>query len=719
MISYGNYKRVVLVNNDNSLKANESYEKIRFKLYDGQQQLNVSDGNAKIVIKNKSGYLFYVNTAIVSGEFVLDFTNELVKSLTPDDYFFQIDVNISGSITKYPDNDFVPFKINVSAYGTQGKLVPYISFEQVLDEVDTKVNNYLSTVVKGDKGDKGDSGKDAAQTYLSVVDYGADINGVNDSSDAFINALSDSKNNNHYAVFVPKGNYLISKPILIDDNRLFGENKNHTILKLNNSSASIKVGLGSTLSDFMIDISGSGDGTIALELGCDNQNIGDVIQYRSADFSSIDRIVILDDGKHTETVGIYAKPSWLVDTSGSKGVWGNYIHDIQMWSVGTGLLLDSQTRGWINSNSFRDINIRGFQKFGVSLTATQNNPLGISHNVFDAITVESRGTTPVGATAFNISAGEYNFFDHCSTWDDAGGGRNDVIQLNFSTSVGYPNPYDISNNNFDNMVIENYVTGNRKIIALNSIDVYTINGNNNPKYPYSSMMKSRNSGIDKPSIMGGLVQQFIEKPDLSVINFSSKAYGRDEQSDYINLDGTTKSETISLNVFGNPLNQIIGRKFFSVSIRFRAENLTNSSPITTMFGTKGKDRSDINANIAIDHQSLESVGKNEYVYHANYDLSSITLNTSIAFISLIATINTDGQKYLIRDIKVSSEPVINWSDYKNVNHAPFETKLSTKPSSWEDLGVFLPNKNQLNFDESLISIKNVNNSFYITTPFVL
>ena len=64
----------------------------------------------------------------------------------------------------------------------------------------------------------------------SVKNYGAKGDGVTDDTNAFITALAENN-----TIFIPKGTYLISKPIIVAPSKtLIGENNEYTILKASN-----------------------------------------------------------------------------------------------------------------------------------------------------------------------------------------------------------------------------------------------------------------------------------------------------------------------------------------------------------------------------------------------------------------------------------------------------------------------------------------------------
>ena len=130
-----------------------------FRLWNGGQAQDVTGKTVSFTIANDSGYLFDV-PAVVDGNVIsLDFSNELLKQLTPDTYHMEVSVaNADGDVEVYPSQGTIDFRVGKNLHNTQGKLVPQITFDTVLRSVDEKIVEYTKTIAKGDKGDKGDQG---------------------------------------------------------------------------------------------------------------------------------------------------------------------------------------------------------------------------------------------------------------------------------------------------------------------------------------------------------------------------------------------------------------------------------------------------------------------------------------------------------------------------------------------------------------------------------
>lgn len=135
-----------------------------FRLWNEGQAQDVTGKAVSFVIANDSGYLFDV-PAVVDGNVVsLDFSNELLKQLTPDTYHMEVSVtNGDGDVEVYPSQGTIDFRVGKNLHSTQGKLVPQITFDVVLASVDKKIAEYTKTITKGDKGDTGPKGPQGIQ----------------------------------------------------------------------------------------------------------------------------------------------------------------------------------------------------------------------------------------------------------------------------------------------------------------------------------------------------------------------------------------------------------------------------------------------------------------------------------------------------------------------------------------------------------------------------
>lgn len=135
-----------------------------FRLWNEGQAQDVAGKAVSFVIANDSGYLFDA-PAVVDGNVIsLDFSNELLKQLTPDTYHMEISVtNGDGDVELYPSDGAIDFRVGKNLHSTQGKLVPQITFDTVLRSVDEKIVEYTKTIAKGEKGDTGPQGPQGIQ----------------------------------------------------------------------------------------------------------------------------------------------------------------------------------------------------------------------------------------------------------------------------------------------------------------------------------------------------------------------------------------------------------------------------------------------------------------------------------------------------------------------------------------------------------------------------
>ncbi|MEE6705874.1 hypothetical protein [Weissella confusa] len=151
--------KTVKILGDTLNKVADTSTVFNFRLWNEGQAQDVTGKAVSFVIANDSGYLFDV-PAVVDGNVVsLDFSNELLKQLTPDTYYMEVSfTNEDGDVEVYPSDGTITFKVGKNLHGTQGKLVPQITFDTVLASVDEKINEYTKTITKGDKGDTGPQG---------------------------------------------------------------------------------------------------------------------------------------------------------------------------------------------------------------------------------------------------------------------------------------------------------------------------------------------------------------------------------------------------------------------------------------------------------------------------------------------------------------------------------------------------------------------------------
>lgn len=146
---------------DDQNKSGDTDNTFRFNLLQGEDIFNFGDYPISINIANSSGYILSMVPEKEFGNSVLklDFNDQSLKSLTPDNYLLEVEVKFpDGTTATFPTKGGMPFSVNSNLKNTAGKLVPNVTFDEVLSAVDEKVNNYLETVQKGNPGEKGEKG---------------------------------------------------------------------------------------------------------------------------------------------------------------------------------------------------------------------------------------------------------------------------------------------------------------------------------------------------------------------------------------------------------------------------------------------------------------------------------------------------------------------------------------------------------------------------------
>lgn len=150
-----------------------------FRLWNEGQAQDVTGKTVSFTIANDSGYLFDV-PAVIDGNVVsLDFSNELLKQLTPDTYHMEVSVtNSDGDVEVYPSQGTIDFRVGKNLHSTQGKLVAQITFDTVLRSVDEKIVEYTNTIAKGYM----DLSKINVGGRNLLLDTGRSFTGVGDGS---------------------------------------------------------------------------------------------------------------------------------------------------------------------------------------------------------------------------------------------------------------------------------------------------------------------------------------------------------------------------------------------------------------------------------------------------------------------------------------------------------------------------------------------------------
>lgn len=220
-------RKLYLGNGENQFKFNDTTTEIHLTAFDDGSAATLTN-DAKVKIKNESGYLMDISASITDNNAVI--TSGQLALLPVGIYLLELWNPISDGTAIYPSNGFLALQINENATGISGGLVSSITVndfiqqfsglsEQLKQQVADAISNglkgdkgddglsayqiavingyqgsqsdWLASLVgvKGDKGDKGDAGKDfrIVKTFASIID----MNGTGFSDGDFTMIASD------------------------------------------------------------------------------------------------------------------------------------------------------------------------------------------------------------------------------------------------------------------------------------------------------------------------------------------------------------------------------------------------------------------------------------------------------------------------------------------------------------------------------------------------
>ena len=154
--------------NDNQNKVADTNGIMKLQAWDYGVAQDLTNKQITATVANTSGFLFDLDLVSNGTEIDLDFKDSQLQKLTPDTYFLEIKVtDKDGDVSVFPTEGYATFTINKNLHATEGALVPQITFDTVLADVktamDDKVANYVKTIAKGDKGDTGPQGPQGIQ----------------------------------------------------------------------------------------------------------------------------------------------------------------------------------------------------------------------------------------------------------------------------------------------------------------------------------------------------------------------------------------------------------------------------------------------------------------------------------------------------------------------------------------------------------------------------
>lgn len=114
--------------------------------------------DAKVKIKDNSGYLMEVNTSITDNQAVI--TSGQLANLPPGNYLLELWDTVNGGTAIYPSDGFLAIQINENVTSLSGKIISSMTvddfvqkFGDLSDQLKKQVSDAVSNGLKGDKGD--------------------------------------------------------------------------------------------------------------------------------------------------------------------------------------------------------------------------------------------------------------------------------------------------------------------------------------------------------------------------------------------------------------------------------------------------------------------------------------------------------------------------------------------------------------------------------------
>lgn len=555
-----------------------------------------------------------------------------------------------------------------------------------------------------------EDGVDNSQTWVSVSAYGAVGNGISDDTNAFKEAISIGK-----SIFVPSGTYLITASLDLNEVTVIGENEANTILRFGNET---KYGVGinnqASISGLTLDTTLTTTYFPAIRLGSIYIDGDNAERTRDATFSRIDNITINCLEGNTNVTGILAESFGITD--GNQHVWDVSVNNIFMKFPNDGLVLDTHSYGWLNSNNFSNINIRGLNHFGIWLNSSDTNPRGIQHNSFNNIQVEFRSSTPDTARALMIQAGEYNLFNNFSSFNDSGQFR---YSIEYNTSIGYPNEKSIHENNILSGTVEGQLAPFvGSLQKLNKINLTVVDDWSTKLKNQSELFRTNYKTINTNILGGGILDAYYD--DISQVPLALQKPST--LSEVVDVDDAGAFSSLTLNVsdtlryfysvFGKNKEKMISTGKATVSVLFKySGDISDLSivPYLNMFtGTSG-------TVIQPENINFEKHGNGFYTVTSNINVSSFS-NVAFDFINITISLSGSGT-FKLYGIKSANNYVQNYNDItdeREISNKIIQTSVS--PTKFSDIGVYMPPVKTTVFDTNLAIIKGSGSNFKTIYP---
>lgn len=157
-------RKLYLDNGDKQFKFADTATEIHLNAFDGGSSATLT-ADAKVKIKNESGYLLGISASITDNHAVI--TSGQLAQLPVGSYLLELWDTVNGGTAIYPSDGFLALQINENVTGLSGGLVSSITvddFIQQFSDLSQQLKQEVAVAIaNGLKGDKGDDGLSAYQ----------------------------------------------------------------------------------------------------------------------------------------------------------------------------------------------------------------------------------------------------------------------------------------------------------------------------------------------------------------------------------------------------------------------------------------------------------------------------------------------------------------------------------------------------------------------------
>lgn len=148
-------KKLAILNDSSTFKVSDTDTLIPFGVYEGNNPVALQQGEtAKFRIKNNIGFLMSVGVTNTNSGYTFNLNTKDLTTLTPGDYQIELTITDSDNNTAiYPDTGYVTITISDNALSITGQQLSYLSLDDFKKDINTYVNNQVSTAQTNIKND--------------------------------------------------------------------------------------------------------------------------------------------------------------------------------------------------------------------------------------------------------------------------------------------------------------------------------------------------------------------------------------------------------------------------------------------------------------------------------------------------------------------------------------------------------------------------------------